>query len=85
MSEIIELRNPFSGCHIEITNVKNENRISRDNFLQVLNELTIHDENEFYLLFTNGLLIKKERSKFRTSNYLQGEKFKPITNYYEEV
>jgi len=40
-------------------------------------------ENEFYVLFEDGLLVKKGRSKFRTSEYLHGDKFKSFKQNYE--
>lgn len=42
-------------------------------------------ENEFYILFENGLLVKKGRSKFKTSDYLMSKKFKNFKSHYEEV
>jgi hypothetical protein len=85
MSEIInELKNPFNGCALEVRSAKSENRISKEAMKLMLEEAPIHDENEFYVLFENGILIKKERSKFRTSNYIMGNKFKSIKQYYNE-
>jgi len=39
-------------------------------------------ENEFYVLFENGSLVKKGRSKFTTSQYLKNEKFKSFRKTY---
>lgn len=86
MKEIInELKNPFSGCDLVITKAYNENRIQKDALKLMLEELPIQDENEFYVLFENGTLIKKERSKFRTSSYIAGEKYTNIKDRYNEV
>jgi hypothetical protein len=42
-------------------------------------------ENEFYILFIDGLLVKKGRSKFRTSQYIKGDKYKSFKATYEQV
>ena len=86
MKEIIrELKNPFNGCDLQITKVYNENRVQKDALKLMLEELPIRDENEFYVLFENGILIKKERSKFRTSSYISGEKYTNIKSRYDEI
>jgi hypothetical protein len=51
---------------------------------ELLSNNTIDDENEWYVLFENGTLIKKGRSKVKTSEYLEGKKFKSIKRYYDE-
>jgi hypothetical protein len=43
----------------------------------------VYDENEYYVLFEDGLLVKKGRSKFSTSQYLKGERFKNFIGHYE--
>jgi hypothetical protein len=60
-----QVLNPFG--HGQATRVIDENRKSH-----------VFDENEFYVLFEDGLLVKKGRSKFRSSQYLSGGKFKPF-------
>lgn len=86
MKEIInELKNPFNGCDLVITKAYNENRIQKDALKLMLEELPIQDENEFYVLFENGTLIKKERSKFRTSSYITGERYVNIKGKYDEI
>jgi hypothetical protein len=87
MSEITEniVLNPFNCTDAEVKKVVDENKKSVD---WIKDYLALNDpvvENEFYVLFSDGLLIKKGRSKFRTSSYLMGEKFKNFKRYYEEV
>lgn len=48
-----------------------------------LNEPVI--ENEFYVLFEDGLLVKKGRTKFKTSDYFTDRKFQSFKSHYEEV
>ena len=87
MSEITEnvVLNPFNCTEVEVKKVIDENKKSVD---WIRDYISLNDpvvENEFYVLFSDGLLIKKGRSKFRTSSYLVGEQFKSFKRYYEEV
>jgi hypothetical protein len=70
--------NPFG--HGQATKVVDENRKVWPEYLQTA---VVHDENEFYVLFEDGLLVKKGRSKFRTSQYINGEQFKTFIEHYE--
>lgn len=72
--------NPFG--HGQATKVVDENRKVWPEYLQTA---VVHDENEFYVLFEDGLLVKKGRSKFRTSQYLSGDRFKTFRENYETV
>jgi hypothetical protein len=72
--------NPFG--HGQATKVVDENRKVWPEYLQTA---VVHDENEFYVLFEDGLLVKKGRSKFRTSQYINGERFKTFRENYEAV
>jgi len=78
--ENAEILNPFG--YLIASKILDENRKPVDWWQQYLefNELVV--ENEFYVLFADGLLVKKGRSKFRTSQYLKGEKFKPFKSFY---
>lgn len=73
------LTNPFAGSATVVTKCKDENRIAKEAFDLMLEELEVEDYNEFYILFTNGLLIKKGRSKFRSSGYIKGEHYERKT------
>lgn len=72
--------NPFG--HGQATKVVDENRKSWPEYLQTA---VVYDENEFYVLFEDGLLVKKGRSKFRTSQYINGERFKTFREHYENA
>jgi hypothetical protein len=78
------ITNPFIGSNLVVTSVKDEGRITKEALKLMLEELKIHAENEFYVLFESGLLIKKSRSKFRSSEYLKGNKFVNIKRFYDE-
>lgn len=87
MKEITDiiLKNPFNGSHVKVSKCVSENRLTKDSVKLMLDTLAIEDENEFYVLFESGVLIKKERSKFRTSDYLKGNKLTKIKECYEKV
>lgn len=71
-----QVLNPFG--HGQATKVIDENRKTPEMWHEYVHLNEVFDENEFYILFDSGLLVKKGRSKFRTSQYLKGEKFKPF-------
>jgi hypothetical protein len=70
--------NPFGHGHV--TRVIDENRKSWPEYLA---NAVVYDENEYYVLFEDGLLVKKGRSKFSTSQYIKGERFKKFIGHYE--
>jgi hypothetical protein len=70
--------NPFG--HGQVTRVIDENRKS---WVEYLTTSKVFDENEYYVLFEDGLLVKKGRSKFSTSQYIRGERFKNFIGHYE--
>jgi hypothetical protein len=80
--EEVKILNPFG--YLEANKVLDENRKPADWWQQYLEFNQAVSENEFYILFADGLLVKKGRSKFRTSQYLLGEKFKPFAQYYDK-
>jgi hypothetical protein len=75
-----QVLNPFG--YGQATRVIDENRKTAESWVEYLTTSKVFDENEFYVLFDDGLLVKKGRSKFRTSQYLKGDKFKP---FYEQT
>jgi len=81
--EPVILLNPF-GTH-EVNKVIDENKKPTEWWKEyiTINEPLI--ENEFYILFQDGLLVKKGRTKFKTSDYIKDQKFKSFKSYYEEV
>jgi hypothetical protein len=65
--------------------VIDENRKPAEWWWDYLEMNEVFAENEFYILFEDGLLVKKGRSKFRTSQYLRGDRFKSFKQQYERV
>ena len=78
-----QILNPF--CFGNATKVIDENRKPQEWFWDYLEFNEITAENEFYVLFSDGLLIKKGRSKFTTSQYIKGEKFISFQKVYARV
>lgn len=69
-----QVLNPFG--YGQATKVIDENRKTFEIWREYLSSSQVFVENEFYVLFEDGLLVKKGRSKFRSSQYLSGERFK---------
>jgi hypothetical protein len=78
-----QILNPFGFGNV--TKVIDENRKPQEWFWDYLEFNEIIAENEFYVLFSDGLLVKKGRSKFRTSQYIKGEKFISFKKVYARV
>ena len=78
-----KILNPFG--YLEATKVLDENRKPVDWWLQYLEINQAVAENEFYVLFGDGLLVKKGRSRFRTSQYLKSEKFKSFKDCHNQL
>ena len=77
-----KILNPFN--YGIATKVLDENRKPVDWWLQYLIINQAVAENEFYVLFGDGLLVKKGRSRFRTSQYLKSEKFKSFKDCHNQ-
>lgn len=75
-----QILNPFGFG--QATKVIDENRKPAEWFWDYLEFNEVIAENEFYVLFSDGLLVKKGRSKFRTSQYLKGDRFISFKQYY---
>lgn len=78
-----EILNPFG--YGKASKLIDENRKPADWWLDYLAGHLPLIENEFYILFIDGLLVKKGRSKFRTSQYIKGDKYKSFKAIYEQV
>jgi hypothetical protein len=76
-----QILNPFGGG--PVNKIVDENRKPADWWLDYLADNEPVIENEFYLLFEDGMLVKKGRSKFRTSQYIRGERFRRFKDHYE--
>jgi hypothetical protein len=71
--EEAQVLNPFG--YLSATKVLDENRKPTEWWIEYISINQLVAENEFYVLFSDGLLVKKGRSKFTTSQYLKSEKF----------
>ena len=78
-----EILNPFG--YGKASRVIDENRKPADWWQEYFEFNEVFAENEFYVLFSDGLLVKKGRSKFRTSQYIKGEKFISFLQVYAKV
>lgn len=77
-----QILNPFG--YGQATKVIDENRKTPESWVEYLSTSKVFVENEFYILFEDGLLVKKGRSKFRTSQYIKGDRFKSFACNYEQ-
>jgi hypothetical protein len=80
--ENAEIINPFG--YLVASKVIDENRKPVDFWTEYLATNQIVEENEFYLLFSDGLLVKKGRSKFKSSQYTFGDEYKSFQKYYDD-
>jgi hypothetical protein len=78
-----QIINPFG--YLTASNVLDENRKPADWWIQYLEFNEPVAENEFYILFADGLLVKKGKSKFRTSQYVKGEKYVDFKTFYHQA
>ena len=76
-----EILNPFGFGRA--SKVMDENRKPAEWWIDYVQFNDVVAENEFYVLFEDGFLIKKGRSKFRSSQYLLGERFKSFKEFHE--
>ena len=77
-----EIINPFG--YGKASKVMDENRKPAEWWEDYIQFNEVVAENEFYVLFADGFLIKKGRSKFRSSQYLVGDRFKSFKQCHEE-
>jgi hypothetical protein len=81
--EETEILNPFGFGNA--SRVIDENRKPADWWIDYLEFNEVTAENEFYVLFSDGLLVKKGRSKFTTSQYIKGDKFTSFGKVYARI
>ena len=85
IEENLTLKNPF-GTVDNINKIVDENGRSHLQMVELLKNNIIKQENEWYVLFENGTLVKKGRSKTSTSEYVNGSKrHTSITKFYGTV
>jgi hypothetical protein len=78
-----EIINPFG--YGKATRVLDENRKPAEWWIEYISINQVTAENEFYVLFEDGCLVKKGRSKFRSSQYLKGDKFRSFVQCNESI
>lgn len=83
MMEETQVLNPFG--YLTARKVIDENKKPSEWWIDYLEFNEVVAENEFYVLFDDGLLVKKGRSKFRTSQYIKGDKFTSFQKVYARV
>ena len=81
--EEAQIINPFGN--LSATKLLDENRKPIDWWIEYISINQPAAENEFYILFADGLLVKKGRSKFASSQYLKGEKYIPFRKVYARL
>jgi hypothetical protein len=81
--EEAKILNPFG--YLSATKVLDENRKPVDWWMQYLEFNETVAENEFYILFSDGMLVKKGKSKFKTSQYVKGEKYVDFRTFYNQT
>ena len=81
--EEAQIINPFG--YLSASKVLDENRKPADWWIQYLEFNEPVAENEFYILFADGMLVKKGKSKFRTSQYVKGEKYVDFKTFYQQA
>ena len=78
-----EILNPFG--YGKASRVIDENRKPTEWWIDYVSINQVVAENEFYVLFEDGWLVKKGRSKFRSSQYLKGDAFKSFAACHKSI
>jgi hypothetical protein len=78
-----EIINPF-GYGVA-SRVIDENRKSQEWWIDYISINQVMAENEFYILFADGSLVKKGRSKFHSSQYLKGDSFRSFSECHQSI
>jgi hypothetical protein len=78
-----EILNPFG--YGKASRVIDENRKPTEWWIDYISINQVIAENEFYVLFEDGFLIKKGKSKFQSSQYLKGDRFRSFRDFHEQV
>lgn len=81
--EEIKIINPF-GYGVA-SRVIDENRKPTEWWIDYISINQVIAENEFYVLFEDGFLIKKGKSKFQSSQYLKGDRFRSFKECHEQA
>jgi hypothetical protein len=81
--EEIKIINPFGyGAASRVTD---ENRKPHEWWVDYIQLNQVIAENEFYVLFEDGCLVKKGKSKFQSSQYLKGDRFRSFKEFHGQA
>ncbi len=83
MMEENQVLNPFG--YLNARKVIDENKKPSEWWIDYLEFNEVVAENEFYVLFDDGLLVKKGKSKLTTSQCIKGEKFQSFQKIYGNI
>ena len=83
MMEETQVLNPFG--YLNARKVIDENKKHSEWWFYQLEFNEVLEENEFYVLFDDGLLVKKGKSKLTTSQCIKGEKFQSFQKVYGSI
>ena len=83
MMDETQVLNPFG--YLSARKVIDENKKPSEWWIDYLEFNEVVAENEFYVLFDDGLLVKKGKSKLTTSQCIKGEKFKSFQKIYGSI
>jgi hypothetical protein len=78
-----DILNPFG--YGKASKVMDENRKPAEWWVDYISINQVIAENEFYILFADGSLVKKGRSKFRSSQYLKGDAFRSFAECHQSI
>jgi len=78
-----KILNPFG--YGKASRVIDENRKPQEWWIDYISINQVTAENEFYVLFEDGCLVKKGRSKFRSSQYLKGDRFRSFAACHQLI
>jgi hypothetical protein len=81
--EEIKIINPFG--YGAASRVIDENRKPQEWWVDYIQLNQVIAENEFYVLFEDGCLVKKGKSKFQSSQYLKGDRFKSFKEFHGQA
>lgn len=77
-----QFQNPFASSPVVVVRSIDESKLSTCAMQDKIKSTPINDENEFFVLFEDGTLVKRTRSKFPSSGYIKGESRISFTEYY---
>lgn len=60
---MIQYENPFTGSSVKVTSFKMEDEVENFESLRFGLDVQVEDENERFILFKDGLLIRKTKSE----------------------